>query len=121
MDMDEKEMRKWAGLPLLEAVKFGSPEEKEKVLFFQKSIEATWGVKTKLVVDGATGRVGDSFKVVGLSSKKVELGFATVRVGGTFGDSLFGATQGMFLTPIGGKLIDRVRSNYRSKFPDSGA
>jgi hypothetical protein len=119
--MDENEMRKWAGLPLLEAVKFGSPEEKEKVLFFQKSIEVSWGVKTKLEQDGSGGRVGDNFKVRGLSSKKVELGFATIRIGGTFGDSLFGATQGMFLTPSAGKLMDQVRSNYKSKFPGSGA
>jgi len=119
--MDEKEMRKWAGLPLQEAARFGSPEEKEKVLLFQRLIEESWGVKSKLEQDGSGGRVGDNFKVIGLSSKKVELGFASIRIGGTFGDSLFGATQGMFLTPVAAKLMDRVRSNYKSKFPGSGA
>ncbi len=93
---------------------------KEKIKYFERAIQDGWGLKTKVIKE-REDKTGGRYKVIVRSPKNVELGFTTLDVGGSFGDSLFGATQGMFLTEAGAKVIARIRSNYRNEFKKSGA
>lgn len=125
--MNENKLRKYAGLTEAASEtmnsRFGEQRSpKEKIKYFERMIQDVWGVKTKVTTDFEDVKKGKGrYKVTTFSPKRVELGYTTLDVGGSFGDSLFGAANGMFLTQEGGKLMDRIRKNYRDEFKKSGA
>lgn len=100
---------------LEEAVKTDGkdPREKLKVEFFRAQMVKALGLK--LVTKKRQSDWLFIFKHKGLN-----LGETSLRLGSSFGDSLFGQTSGVFLSQGAADVREKIQSAYEKKFGARG-
>ena len=99
---------------LEEAVTTGKdPRAKEKVEFFRAQLTKATGLK--LVTKKRQSDWLFIFK-----SKGLNLGETSLRLGSSFGDSLFGQTSGVFLSQGAGDVREKIQAAYEKKFGARG-